>query len=267
MNGNDIDSFRIQALSIYLWALTHSELIIKTTLDAVNPEAIYVGSKDASTHNEVIMKTTGCHEAKGTPEIDQSLHPCESGVLTIMYFIQTALPPMYKPTSFVKDELCNWETCLWTRLKVASFIRYMYSQNMQLHNPQCILAFQKLESNIFNYPLHESSPAKFQIITALFDTIDYNALTNIHINDHYTKSPEAYDMCIHDIGHLVNESELIDYPWFENSNELERVFKTERAKVHPGKFSSSSQEAKEKASDRFVELTRIFDLLRIGVSQ
>ena len=107
MNGNDIDSFRIQALSIYLWALTNSELMIKTTLGAIIPEAIYVGSKDVSTHNEVIMKTAGYHMAEDTPEIDQSLDPCESGILTSMNFIQTALPPIYKPTSFVKNELRN----------------------------------------------------------------------------------------------------------------------------------------------------------------
>ena len=138
---------------------------------------------------------------------------------------------------------------------------------MTLHNPQLISAFQKLESTIFNSPLHESSPAKSKIITALVDMIDYNVPTNIHVNDCYTKSPEAYDMCIHDIGHLMNENELIASPWFENSHELERVFKTERAKVHPDKFSSSSQEDKDKASDQFVELTRIFDLLQIGLTQ
>jgi len=63
MTGKDVDFFQIQALSIYLWALTHSELMIKSSLDVVHPEAIYVGTNNARTHNEVIMKTTGCHQA------------------------------------------------------------------------------------------------------------------------------------------------------------------------------------------------------------
>ena len=53
MTDNDIDHFRIQTLSIYLWALINSELMIKTTRDTVDPGDIYVGMNNASQINDV----------------------------------------------------------------------------------------------------------------------------------------------------------------------------------------------------------------------
>ena len=153
--------------------------MLKTTHDKVNPEAIYVGLKTVSKHNEVIMKTTGYHRAKDTPKTDQSLHPCESGVLTIMDFIQTALPPIYKHTSFVKDEYRNYDTCLRTHLKLAKFIRFMHVQHMMLHHSQSIPTFQKIEKSIYDSALHESIPCKFRIITGLVAAIDPKSSTPI----------------------------------------------------------------------------------------
>jgi len=248
MTGNDIENFRIQTLSIYLWALTNSKLMLKTTRDKINPEAIYVGLETASKHNEVIIKTTGCHRAKDTPTNDQCLHPCESGVLTIMDFIQTALPPIYKHTSFVKDEYRNYETCLRTRLKVAKFIRFMYVQHMMLHNSLSIPTFQNIEKSIYISALHESLPGKFRIITDLVAAIDPNTSTTIHTNDRMEKIPEDLKLDIHTIDDLMSTNELQSHHWFENSNELKRLSKFVRAKAHPDKFASSNEDIQNKAS-------------------
>ena len=167
MSSNDIENFRIQSLSIYLWALVHSQLILKTMRDEITPEPIYVGFENATKHNENIIKTTGCHRAKDPPTNDQDMHPCESGVLTMMDLIQTALPPIYQHTSFVKARYRNYETCLCTRLRVAKFIRFMYIQHMMLHNSIAVPIFQNMENTIYESALHESIPCKFRIITDL----------------------------------------------------------------------------------------------------
>ena len=116
---------------------------------------------------------------------------------------------------------------------------------MTVHNPPVLLGkFQKLESSIFASPFHEYTPSRSQIITGLINNIDNNASKYIHTSDLHTtaKYPHPYDMCIHDIGKLMNDGGLIHYPWFENSEQLERVFKTERSKIHPDKFVTEENE-------------------------
>ena len=147
---------------------------------------------------------------------------------------------MYTSSPFVKDGLRSVETCVRTRIKLAGFIIYMFCEHMTLHNPVLFEKFQKLERSIYASPFHESTPSRSQIITGLINNIDTNASKYIHISDlHNTpKYPHPYDMCIHDIGKLMNESGFIEHPWFENSEQLERVFKTERGKIHPDKFKT-----------------------------
>jgi len=226
MSTNDIQNFRIQSLSIYLWALVNSPLIVKTGGDQKYPKPIYVGFENAAKHNDNIIKTTGCNRVKDPPANEQDMHPCESGVLTMMDMIQTALPPIYQHTSFVKARYRNKETCLRTRIRVAKFIRTMYIEHMMLHNSNEVNYFQNMENGIGESALHESRPANYRFITHLVAQIDSNTSpTSIHNYLRLEKIPEDLHLDIHKIDELMSTTELQSHKWFENAIELKKLSK------------------------------------------